>query len=142
MQTIDKFEGKYYFLSNFFLATIVYEGKEYASSEHLFQALKTLSEEEREWVRSASTPAEAKRRGKKVKKQKNWHNIRKGVMKDVLRLKFGQNPELATKLKATQNATLIEGNWWGDTDWGVCDGIGDNMLGKLLEEVREELKEN
>lgn len=32
-----------------------------------------------------------------------------------------------------------EGNTWGDKFWGVCDGEGENHLGKLLMEVRAEL---
>jgi predicted NAD-dependent protein-ADP-ribosyltransferase YbiA (DUF1768 family) len=29
---------------------------------------------------------------------------------------------------------------WGDRFWGVCNGVGENMLGKLLMQVREELR--
>lgn len=34
---------------------------------------------------------------------------------------------------------LIEGNYWHDTYWGVCEGVGENHLGKLLMEIRNEL---
>jgi predicted NAD-dependent protein-ADP-ribosyltransferase YbiA (DUF1768 family) len=34
---------------------------------------------------------------------------------------------------------LIEGNWWGDTYWGVCNGVGENHLGKLLMKIRDYL---
>ena len=57
-----------------------------------------------------------------------------------LRLKFAI-PELAEKLLATGEAELIEGNSWGDTTWGVYKDIGENRLGKLLMQVRQELKE-
>ena len=42
----------------------------------------------------------------------------------------------------TGNAELLEGNTWGDTHFGVCSktGVGENVLGKILMRVREELK--
>jgi predicted NAD-dependent protein-ADP-ribosyltransferase YbiA (DUF1768 family) len=40
----------------------------------------------------------------------------------------------------TGDQELIEGNWWGDVIWGVCNGKGENHLGKILMEVRKELK--
>jgi predicted NAD-dependent protein-ADP-ribosyltransferase YbiA (DUF1768 family) len=40
----------------------------------------------------------------------------------------------------TKEKLLIEGNYWKDTFWGICDGIGKNYLGKILMEVREEFK--
>jgi hypothetical protein len=51
-----------------------------------------------------------------------------------------QDPELKTKLLATGDAELIEGNWWGDVYWGVCNGEGRNELGKILMQVRDELR--
>ena len=39
----------------------------------------------------------------------------------------------------TGNTELIEGNFWGDTFWGICDGVGENNLGKILMRVRKEL---
>ena len=50
-------------------------------------------------------------------------------------------PELREKLLATGNEELIEGNWWGDTYWGVCKGKGENNLGKSLMKIRTELQE-
>jgi predicted NAD-dependent protein-ADP-ribosyltransferase YbiA (DUF1768 family) len=42
-------------------------------------------------------------------------------------------------LKATGDEELVEGNWWNDTFWGVCNGVGENNLGKLLMKIRAEL---
>lgn len=44
---IERFDGMYKFLSNFYMTPIEYEGLVYPSSEHAFQAAKTLSEKER-----------------------------------------------------------------------------------------------
>ena len=56
----------------------------------------------------------------------------------IVRNKFIPNDDLMEKLIATGNAELIEGNWWKDTYWGVCDGIGENKLGKILMQIRKE----
>ena len=39
----------------------------------------------------------------------------------------------------TEDAELVEDNWWGDKFWGVCNGEGENHLGKLLMKIRDEL---
>ena len=59
-------------------------------------------------------------------------------MYQILKSKF-QNPELSKLLLETGDCELIEGNTWGDQFWGVCKGVGENNLGKLLMKVREEL---
>jgi predicted NAD-dependent protein-ADP-ribosyltransferase YbiA (DUF1768 family) len=44
-------------------------------------------------------------------------------------------------LLETGDAELVEGNWWDDTFWGVCNGVGQNNLGKILMDTRRELRE-
>ena len=62
-------------------------------------------------------------------------------MYDVCKAKFTQNPNLAQLLIETGDATLIEGNNWDDVVWGVCNGVGENRLGKILMQIRTEIKE-
>jgi predicted NAD-dependent protein-ADP-ribosyltransferase YbiA (DUF1768 family) len=47
-------------------------------------------------------------------------------------------------LLATGDAEIQEGNTHGDLYWGVDlhTGEGENVLGKLLMKVREEVKQN
>lgn len=61
-------------------------------------------------------------------------------MKNLLQIKFSEDP-YKTKLICTYPQSLVEGNTWNDTYWGVCNGIGDNNLGKLLMQVRDQLQE-
>lgn len=138
---IDKFEGEFRFLSNFGPGQVEYEGEVYLTSEHLYQALKTIDPDERKFVRVAPTAGEAKKRGKKITLREDWDNIKDDLMRMIIRLKFEQNPDLAEKLIATGDQELIEGNWWGDRVWGVCNGVGENRLGILLQELRAELSQ-
>lgn len=137
---IDSFRGAYRFLSNFWLAEVVYEGTRHASVEHAYQAAKCLHRSEKEMVRAAATPGQAKRLARTVTVRFDWEEIRVGIMRDLVRLKFRAHADLAAMLVATGDARLVEGNTWGDTFWGECRGEGQNWLGRILMEVREELR--
>jgi ribA/ribD-fused uncharacterized protein len=136
---IDKFEGSYQFLSNFYPCYVEFEGKTYASTEHAFQAAKTLDPQEREKIRKAGTPGTAKRLGKKVHLRKDWESVKIEVMHAVLQQKFKRGSPLAKMLLETGDQELVEGNTWNDTFWGKCRGKGKNHLGRLLMLVRQEL---
>ncbi len=136
MNTIDSFRDAYAFLSNFYPAKVTYNDYTYQTAEHAFQAAKTTNKTDHDYVANAITPSIAKRRGRKVKCRPNWDKIKDTVMAEIVYYKFDQNPGLRARLKATGDAILIEGNWWKDTYWGICRGIGRNMLGKILMIVR------
>jgi ribA/ribD-fused uncharacterized protein len=144
VDVIGAFEGEYRFLSNFALSTIsahVLKQDIHASTvEHAFQAMKAVSADDRICILSCRTPGEAKRMGKAIKRREDWDEIRVKVMRALVLAKFQQNPKLAEKLLATGDAKLVEGNWWGDTFWGVCRGKGENHLGRILMWVRAELR--
>jgi ribA/ribD-fused uncharacterized protein len=70
----------------------------------------------------------------------DWEQVKILIMTSLVRDKFTRHQDLKEQLLATGDAELIEGNWWGDTFWGVCKGKGENHLGKVLMKVREELK--
>jgi ribA/ribD-fused uncharacterized protein len=144
MSVISRFEGKYAFLSNFwpwvdgqYISewTIEHGGITYRTSEHAFQAAKTLSRRERREIAKLPSPGKAKRAGQRVTLRPNWDDIRVDVMEEILRIKF-RDKRLRERLRQTGNATLIEGNTWNDTFWGVCNGRGENNLGKLLMKIR------
>lgn len=140
MNKIDCFDGEYAFLSNFYDSPIERDGIVYPTNEHFFQAMKTLNPEEHRKIAAAATPGKAKRLGRQVKLRPDWEEVKLQIMKEGLILKFFCNKDLAKKLIATGNAELVEGNTWNDKFWGVCDGVGENNLGKLLMEIREDLK--
>jgi ribA/ribD-fused uncharacterized protein len=134
----------YEFLSNFYLCEINLFGITYPSAEHAYQAYKYEDLDEKRFVANLATPGKAKRyRGKLCD---NWEMIKVGAMKIVVEEKFIQNGYLWSKLMATDDAILIEGNMWHDNFWGKCNCskcvgiIGINYLGNILMQVREELK--
>ena len=59
---IDKFRGKYFFLSNFYPATVSYNGLVYLNNEAAFQAQKVLDKESQIPFTYLS-PQDSKRRG-------------------------------------------------------------------------------
>ena len=145
METIDSFAGDNFFLSNFYSCEVVFEGLKYPSSEHAYQAAKTLDSGQRRKIRSARSAGESKRLGRHVRLRKDWESIKYNVMVAILRDKFSRYEDLKKKLLATGDAELIEGNGWGDKTWGCIrknsskPWIGKNWLGKALMQVRSEI---
>jgi len=139
---INRFEGEYFFLSNFYPAELTIGDITYHSSEAAYQSMKTDDDIIRRRFASY-TAAEAKRIGRSIPLREDWEEIKFDVMKMVVSAKFDQHPELAQMLIDTGNETLIEGNWWHDNIYGNCSCEkciiieGQNMLGKILMEERE-----
>ena len=137
---ISSFTGRYRFLSNFYGAPVEYEGVCYPTVEHAFQAAKTLDEGLRLVVRDSPTPGVAKRFGRGLGLRPSWEKIKLGIMADLVWLKFSEDSRLVVKLLRTKDEELVEGNWWGDDFWGVCNGKGENHLGRILMRVRDRLR--
>jgi hypothetical protein len=112
----------------------------YASVEHAFVASKTLDPAERARVRAEPDPRRAKRMGRRLVLRPDWERIKLEVMETLVREKFARHPALAARLLATGPVQLVERNHWRDTFWGVCDGRGENHLGRILMKVRDELR--
>jgi ribA/ribD-fused uncharacterized protein len=111
-----------------------FEGAVYPTVEHAFAAAKSLDPLEREQIRLAPRPGEAKRLGRQVALRPGWDDLRVEVMRELLARKFAVGSKLAEWLLATEDAALVEGNTWGDRFLGVCRGQGRNQLGRLLVE--------
>jgi len=134
---ITSFRGPYRFLSNFHPCLIKRDGLTFSSVEHAYQAAKSLDPAVRAEFTESIPPGAAKRRGRRVKLRPDWEEVKLDVMLGLLRRKFTQL-DLRRQLLATGDAELIEDNDWGDHFWGVCMGVGENHLGKLLMQVRGE----
>lgn len=133
-EAISSFDGEYRFLSNFWPCTVQCDRLTFPAVENAYQAMKSLDKAVR-WQFLEISPGHAKRLGRKIEVRADWHAVRMEIMRDLLVQKFS-DPVLKQMLKATGDAELIEGNSWNDVFWGVCDGKGENHLGRLLMEIR------
>ena len=138
MTKITRFSGEHRFLSNFYPVQVEFEGLPFRTVEHAYQAAKTTDESLRVYIASLFNAGMAKRRGQLVDLRPDWEEVKLDIMEGLVRVKFA-DPILAVMLRDTGDAELIEGNTWGDTFWGVCNGVGENHLGKILMRIRIEL---
>ena len=139
MEVNMRFRNEYWFLSNMYPCSIWYEGALdgkyiFRSVETIFQMMKCDDDNEKKGFELLNG-FEAKKRGRRVKLRDDWNEIKLDVMRDILEVKFSI-PDLRNKLIRV-NDEIVEDNNWGDRYWGRCNGIGKNMLGKLLMEIRD-----
>ncbi len=146
VQKIESFSGEHRFLSNFWPVQVEFEGKIYPSVEQAYKAAKTLDQEARRQIQTlVPNRKELEQEIREILDSKvrlDWtDDMRLRVMEHLLNQKFdGRNQELQKKLLETGEVELVEGNHWGDTFFGVCNGVGENHLGKLLMKVRESVR--
>jgi len=136
---IDAFSGDYNFLSNFYPCKVKLDDVVYPSVEHAYQAAKTLDKDERKPFHKHPLPTAgaSKKLGRKLTIRPDWESVKIKVMEDLLVQKFADK-DLKKRLQETEGAELVEGNWWGDTFWGVDKKKGGkNHLGKLLMKIRD-----
>jgi ribA/ribD-fused uncharacterized protein len=134
---IRGFCGEYRWLSNFWPCIIHGACHDYPSAEHAYQAAKAPAN--KRYLFTTGTPAQAKHLGSTFNLDRNaWDARKESVMLAAVRLKF-KDPELASKLLATNQRYLEELNVWKDAEWGVYNGVGQNKLGHILMKVRDEI---
>jgi len=129
---VTEFKGQYRFLSNFYYCPVQFENITYPSSEHAYQAAKTLDLAVRNQILKIEKAGDTKKAGRNVIIRSDWEIIKIQLMEQIVYAKFKNNITLQNKLLATGDKILVEGNYWKDTFWGVCNGTGLNYLGKIL----------
>jgi len=134
--------------SNLFKRPIVFEGTEYASAEHAYQAGKASKEAVRKWILSAPSPSLVAMAAHGLYTWDivpDWSKIKFDRMRAVLRAKFVQHDDLRQLLLSTGSSRLIENatvdNLVNRT-WGEVNGKGRNMLGVFLMELRDDLSKS
>lgn len=132
--------GKFRALSNFHEEPLIVDGLKFRWSEAAYMAEKTFLAKEKLAIMACDTPAKAKRLGQKLTLRSDWEDVKESKMLKVLRAKFQQSAHCREVLLSTGDKYIEETNWWGDNYWGKCDAHGLNILGKLLMQIREELR--
>lgn len=137
--SIPYFRGPYSFLSNFYLSEMEVNGIVFPALENAYQSLKTTDESA--WpVFAKVSPSVAKQMGRKIPLRPDWEEVKLDAMYQLVAIKFAVGTELAQKLLDTADRELIEGNTWNDRFWGICNGKGENWLGRILMHWRSELR--
>lgn len=141
MNPSNGFRGEYRWLSNFYPAVVRLDGIDYPTVENAYQAAKlpkTSSDyADRTFTRLA--PAAAKRLARAYPLPHGWEEHKVTLMTNLLRQKF-KHPDLRARLLATEDAPIEETNSWNDVFWGVCKGKGKNMLGKIIMQIRADIR--
>lgn len=131
MHVIDSFTGKYEFLSPAFNRTFYWDGWYYPTLEHaFFYALSGMRECHEAGTSCGELRQKMRRHGYRLTDLKSVDVINGLVIRRF------RDVSIRRLLRLTASAKLVYGNSWGDTTLGVCDGVGDNLLGKALEFAR------
>ncbi|MBN1430158.1 MAG: NADAR family protein [Anaerolineae bacterium] len=128
--------------SNFSPHGIHLKGKWWPTTEHYFQAQKFAGTSHEEEIRHAKTPKQAANMGRDRGRplRKDWEKVKDGIMRDAVREKFRAHQDIQTVLLETGDEEIIE-NAPNDYYWGCgANGSGQNKLGKILMEIRAELR--
>lgn len=138
----------YFELSSYFDAPFTDSTKRrWPTVQHFYQAMKFRDPRAQERIRCCTTAAQANELGHAMKAhvREDFYQQSKGGQPRALKAmlggtqsKFLQNQDLAMLLINTSSARLVEHSvdkLWGDGG----DGSGQNMNGKILEKIREQL---
>jgi len=138
------YENEFYVFSNYSSFAIEWKGKIYPTSEHTYHSEKFVDENIKEQIRNTRSAHDSQKlaEANRDKYRKDWSEVRLEIMKDILRAKVKQHSYVKKKLLESGEKELVEDSWrdsfWG---WGP-NKDGENHLGKLWMEVREEFKKD
>jgi len=139
---IKEFQGEYRWLSNMWPVCIEYKGRKFYNVENAFHSEKSGDGSFKDFcAHEVEGRIVKEKQYEMIKLRPDWDLIKFDILLELTRIKFSQI-ELQRKLLATGDEYLQEGNDWGDTFWGVDNetGEGQNIFGKILMTVRQELR--
>lgn len=140
MITFWRTTDKYGAFSNFSPHHIKIGGKIWPTTEHFYQAMKTPDPDLQEDIRKCKTPKEAKELAQTVPLRKDWEEVKFDIMVMAVRAKAEQYTSIKQMLLDTGDEEIGEASPY-DYEWGLGkDGTGRNLLGKVLMQLREELR--
>lgn len=135
-----RLKDPYGFLGNYYKSRMYIYGRWWTWNEAPYQAAKTFVQAEKDEIWAAQKANDSRLLGQKVTMRPDWDQVKRSVMKECCLAKFLQHPDLRKQLMETGDELLIEDSpidWY----WGCGkDGTGQNVLGQVLMEIREELK--
>jgi ribA/ribD-fused uncharacterized protein len=138
----------YGWLGNMSPYPIIYEGKRWRTIEALFQSLRFTDENIIEGIRTEKSPMGAKMKAKSFRSSYSTLPLSEQDIENMrlcLQLKFTQHSDLRNKLLQTGEQTIIEDigsrrgarhEFWGAYKNEKNEWVGNNLMGKLLMELR------
>jgi ribA/ribD-fused uncharacterized protein len=133
-------------LSNLYRRSIQFENEVFPTSEHAYQAGKPRKPAVRKWLMQAPSPALLAMAAHGLyywDVSPGWSQTKFDRMREILYAKFTQHEDLKTLLLSTGEARLVEAATVDNEVnrlWGEVNGVGKNMLGVLLMELRDKLR--
>ena len=138
-------ERPYGAFSNLYRRAIEFEGEVFPTAEHAYQAGKARKAAVKEWLMAAPTPALLAMAAHGLyywDVAPGWSKTKFDRMRAVLRAKYTQHDDLRELLTSTGHSRLVESATVDNPVnrlWGEVNGVGKNMLGTMLMELRSEL---
>lgn len=120
---------------------IEYKGVTYKTGEHLYHSRRYDDPNIRKIIVESKDGEEAWTLSQKFKihQQKDFDARKTDIMREILLAKFEQHPDTREVLIATGEAEIIKP--YPDPFWGEGpDGRGQNVMGKILMEIRTEIR--
>lgn len=144
------YEQDFYVLSNFSSFKIRWDGLDFDTSEHVYHWEKFRDPETGLMMAPAMailhsrSAHEAFKHAQRMKAERrpDWDEVKVGIMRDILVVKAHQHEYVRRKLLQTGDRELVE-NSWRDDFWGCGPNKdGQNMLGKLWMEIRDQYRKS
>jgi len=131
--------GGYNCLYNFAAFKVAYDNRTWMTAEHAYQAQKFTESKIKDKIANCPSAYKAKMTAQncKEKVRDNWFDDSVEIMKTILHAKLSQHQYIKEKLTDSGDKRLVENT--DDEFWGRGEnGDGENMLGKLWMELRNE----
>lgn len=141
-ERVHIYMDEFYCLSNFAAFRLTWKGVDWDTSEHAYQASKFTDPSVRhriQFTRSAHAAFKIADAYRHIRRP-DWESVRLDVMREIIRAKHEQHQYVKVKLLETGDREIVEDSWRDDF-WGTGpDGTGQNWLGKLWMELRDEIR--
>lgn len=138
------FSGAFDPLNNWSANAVKIWGQTFPTAEHAYHYRKfseTAPEVANQILNSPSPWAAMQiERQNKDKRRADWQEAKVDIMTEIVRAKTNQNQDVRDCLQKTGSKGIVENSPW-DSFWGCgADGNGQNQMGRILMQIRDELK--
>lgn len=135
---ITELKGDYEFLAMTYNHPITVDGLTYTNAEAAFWAQRIADKNARVKLTRLS-PMKARAKALQAYPIDDWDEIKDDILKHILEIKFSDDV-LKKKLLDTGSMKILNNNTYRDEYYGIYNGKGKNILGKMIMNLRESLR--